>query len=145
MAKIKLYADRKTKLHSEDLVFRITHYAGEVTYNANGFLEKNKDELWASLTDLMKSSEIPFVSNELFGDHDDPGQSPHGGGGSAIKGKGKRKTQAGQFKKQLSELMHKLEQTRPQYIRCVKANSMKGAPHLRVAALHAAAQIRGRD
>lgn len=40
--------------------FTIVHYAGSVSYNLTGWLEKNKDPLNDSLVDLLKNS-----SNEL--------------------------------------------------------------------------------
>uniref|UniRef100_A0A0P4WBR3 Myosin motor domain-containing protein n=1 Tax=Scylla olivacea TaxID=85551 RepID=A0A0P4WBR3_SCYOL len=52
--------------------FAIVHYAGTVSYNLSGWLEKNKDPLNDTLVDVLKKS-----SNELavfiFADH--PGQS----------------------------------------------------------------------
>lgn len=61
--------------------FAIVHYAGTVSYNLTGWLEKNKDPLNDTLVDLLKKS----VDNELcitiFADH--PGQS---GGGEDKKG-----------------------------------------------------------
>lgn len=60
--------------------FAIVHYAGTVSYNLSGWLEKNKDPLNDTLVDLLKKA-----SNELtvliFADH--PGQS---GGGDDKKG-----------------------------------------------------------
>lgn len=60
-----------------DSHFAIVHYAGTVSYNLSGWLEKNKDPLNDTMVDLLKKS-----SNELcvtiFADH--AGQS---GGGDA--------------------------------------------------------------
>lgn len=61
--------------------FAIVHYAGTVSYNLSGWLEKNKDPLNDTLVDLFKkaSNELLVV---LFADH--PGQSgpaETGGGG----------------------------------------------------------------
>ena len=53
--------------HPEDH-FTIVHYAGTVSYNLTGWLEKNKDSLNETVVDLLKNS-----SNELcvtiFADH----------------------------------------------------------------------------
>ncbi|XP_037294343.1 myosin heavy chain 95F-like [Manduca sexta] len=46
--------DKKLK-HGVD--FRITHYAGDVTYAATGFMDKNKDSLWQDLKRLLHNSE----------------------------------------------------------------------------------------
>lgn len=41
-------------------IFR--HYAGDVIYNINGFLEKNKDTLFQDFKRLMYSSKDPIIS-----------------------------------------------------------------------------------
>lgn len=48
--------DTKTKKTIEREEFRLVHYAGEVTYNVNGFLEKNSDLLYRDLKEAMISS-----------------------------------------------------------------------------------------
>ncbi|CAL9184012.1 unnamed protein product [Musa hybrid cultivar] len=42
--------------------FTICHYAGEVTYQADYFLDKNKDYVVAEHQDLLNASKCPFVS-----------------------------------------------------------------------------------
>lgn len=51
----------KTLKHKEE--FRIIHYAGDVTYNINGFIEKNKDTLFQDLKRLMFNSKNKTVSS----------------------------------------------------------------------------------
>jgi myosin-1 len=48
--------DNKMKKTIEREEFRLLHYAGEVTYNVKGFLEKNNDLLYRDLKDAMISS-----------------------------------------------------------------------------------------
>ncbi|TYZ61197.1 hypothetical protein PybrP1_009889 [[Pythium] brassicae (nom. inval.)] len=43
--------------------FTIKHYAGAVTYESLGFLEKHKDALLPDLSDLMRGSAKPFLSS----------------------------------------------------------------------------------
>ncbi|KAG6532671.1 hypothetical protein ZIOFF_006521 [Zingiber officinale] len=50
----------KPKLSRTD--FTICHYAGEVTYQANHFLDKNKDYVVSEHQDLLNASSCPFVS-----------------------------------------------------------------------------------
>ena len=45
--------------------FVIHHYAGEVTYDVEGFVERNKDVLFVDLVELMKSSRNTFIQ-QLF-------------------------------------------------------------------------------
>ncbi len=53
-------------------VFGIKHYAGDVTYQIDGFLEKNRDTLRQDLQDLFKDCEHELVkqwfSDELLPD-----------------------------------------------------------------------------
>ena len=39
-----------------DLAFAVKHYAGDVTYEAGGFVEMNKDEVPQSVPELLESS-----------------------------------------------------------------------------------------
>jgi myosin-1 len=48
-------------------MFTIVHYAGDVTYNVNGFCERNRDTLSADLITLMQSSSSSFIQH-LFPD-----------------------------------------------------------------------------
>ncbi|KAG8147016.1 hypothetical protein E2320_014089 [Naja naja] len=45
--------------------FIIHHYAGKVSYEVEGFCERNRDVLFPDLVELMQSSEIPFI-RDLF-------------------------------------------------------------------------------
>ena len=49
--KFKAYIKPKK---SADKTFIISHYAGEVIYTIEGFVEKNKDELSADITALLE-------------------------------------------------------------------------------------------
>ncbi|XP_014662734.1 PREDICTED: unconventional myosin-VIIa-like [Priapulus caudatus] len=111
--------------------FGVRHYAGEVTYNVKGFLEKNKDVQQASFFYLMEKSSNGFVK-ELPDFQDLMGvMMSHVGtltkrqsslARSAAKGK---PTVADMFKLQLNSLVESLKQTNPWYVRCVKPNEKK--------------------
>ncbi|KAG5547110.1 hypothetical protein RHGRI_012963 [Rhododendron griersonianum] len=53
---------RFTKPKLSRTSFAISHYAGEVTYQADLFLEKNKDYVVAEHQDLLTASKCPFVA-----------------------------------------------------------------------------------
>ncbi|MQM03597.1 hypothetical protein Taro_036381 [Colocasia esculenta] len=90
--------------------FTINHYAGDVIYQADQFLDKNKDYVVAEHQALLDSSTCPFVAN-LF-----PPLSEETAKQSKFSSIGTR------FKQQLQALMETLSTTEPHYIRCVKPN-----------------------
>ncbi|KAI1721328.1 myosin head (motor domain) domain-containing protein [Ditylenchus destructor] len=67
----KHYTSRAFKLTDKSMEFnehfRITHYAGEVTYSVNGFIDKNRDTLFQDLKRLMYNSKMPLLK-EIFVD-----------------------------------------------------------------------------
>ncbi|XP_030490697.2 myosin-17 isoform X1 [Cannabis sativa] len=100
----------KPKLSQTD--FTISHYAGEVTYQANQFLDKNKDYVIAEHQALLTASNCSFVGGLFPPLPEDSSKS------SKFSSIGSR------FKLQLQSLMEILSTTVPHYIRCVKPNSV---------------------
>lgn len=100
----------KPKLSRTD--FTICHYAGEVKYQADHFLDKNKDYVVAEHQDLLSPSKCPFVAG-LF-----PPLPEETSKSSKFSSIGSR------FKLQLQSLMETLSSTEPHYIRCVKPNNV---------------------
>ncbi|GAB4853754.1 hypothetical protein Ancab_017947 [Ancistrocladus abbreviatus] len=92
--------------------FTIAHYAGEVTYQTDQFLDKNKDYVVADHQDLLTASKCPFVAC-LF-----PPLPEESSKSSKFSSIGSR------FKLQLQSLMETLNSTEPHYIRCVKPNNV---------------------
>ena len=83
--------------------FVVKHFAGDVTYSVNGFLDKNKDTLYGDLINLMAGSNDTFIA-ELF-----PDQSTK-----------KRPPTAGyQFRQSMQRLVKELMACEPHYIRCI--------------------------
>lgn len=90
--------------------FRICHYAGKVTYNVNGFIDKNNDLLFRDLSQTMWKARHPLL-HSLFPEGD-PKQASL-----------KRPPTAGaQFKSSVAILMKNLYSKNPNYIRCIKPN-----------------------
>jgi len=113
--------DERVKGGNGKTQFLLRHYAGDVSYEAMGFLDKNKDRLYDDLEACMGSSGSAYLRG-LFPQPDNASGGVGGGGGGASS---KRETQGGRFKRQLGSLMASLAATEPQYIRCIKANSLK--------------------
>ncbi|KAF5736685.1 myosin-6-like [Tripterygium wilfordii] len=99
----------KPKLARSD--FTISHYAGDVTYQTELFLDKNKDYVVAEHQTLLSASKCSFVSG-LFPPL--PEESSKTSKFSSI---------GSHFKLQLQALLETLSATEPHYIRCVKPNN----------------------
>ncbi|KAK3199233.1 hypothetical protein Dsin_022648 [Dipteronia sinensis] len=100
--------------------FSVRHYAGEVLYDTNGFLEKNRDPLHSSLIHLLSSCtcKLPqLFASKMFNHSQKPAISQLGALDTQKKSVGTK------FKGQLFKLMHQLENTTPHFIRCIKPNS----------------------
>lgn len=100
--------------HRED--FRITHYAGDVIYNINGFIEKNKDTLYQDFKRLLHHSSNIHIS-EMWPE-----------GAQDIKKTTKRPLTAGTlFQKSMIDLVNTLLKKEPFYVRCIKPNDIKSS------------------
>ncbi|CAG0890159.1 unnamed protein product [Cyprideis torosa] len=123
------------------LEFGIRHYAGQVWYSVDGFLEKNRDPLRSDILELLCSSKIQMVS-KMFRDlrnsqdawrHANrsssvmPGGQAHspGAGGRFASIKPRAPTVALRFQDSLSTLMESIQRYQPWFIRCIKPNSEK--------------------
>lgn len=100
----------KPKLSRTDFI--ISHYAGEVQYQSDQFLDKNKDYIVPEHQDLLCASKCSFVA-ALF-----PSLGEETSKSSKFSSIGSR------FKLQLQQLMDTLNATEPHYIRCVKPNNL---------------------
>uniref|UniRef100_A0A8C3NQZ1 Unconventional myosin-Ia n=1 Tax=Cyanoderma ruficeps TaxID=181631 RepID=A0A8C3NQZ1_9PASS len=95
--------------------FRIHHYAGKVTYNVTGFIEKNNDLLFRDLSQAMWAARHALLRS-LFPEGDPQKVSL------------KLPPTAGfQFKSSVAMLMKNLYSKNPNYIRCIKPNDTKSA------------------
>lgn len=102
--------------------FVLTHYASEVEYSTEGWLEKNKDPLNDNVTRLLAASNDAHVAN-LFADCAEL-DDDHGGARSRVK-KGLFRTVAQRHKEQLHSLMTQLHSTHPHFVRCILPNHKK--------------------
>lgn len=90
-------------------VFGVKHFAGEVTYTVDNFVDKNKKTKNKNTENLFRSSCHPFVS-KLFAL---PAASEHSQG----------KSVSASFIVQLEALLRNLSESGALYVRCIKPNS----------------------
>ncbi|KAG7204040.1 hypothetical protein KM043_001899 [Ampulex compressa] len=118
LADHKHYTSRQLKPMDKDLQhkiqFRIKHYAGDVIYNINGFLDKNKDTLFQDFKRLLYNSSNPVISKMW----------PEGA--QNILQTTKRPLTAGTlFRSSMVALAKNLTSKEPFYVRCIKPNEVK--------------------
>uniref|UniRef100_A0A131XZ66 Putative myosin class ii heavy chain n=1 Tax=Ixodes ricinus TaxID=34613 RepID=A0A131XZ66_IXORI len=102
----------KTLEHHKN--FKILHYAGDVTYSIEGFLDKNKDTLFQDFKRLLYNSTDPLI------------KSMWPEGAQNVKEVTKRPLTAGTlFKNSMIALVQNLASKEPFYVRCIKPNEHK--------------------
>jgi hypothetical protein len=96
-----------------DYLFSIEHYAGFVEYCTDGWIEKNKDQLPAAASDLLKSSDFGLIDvlQRYVRSEDRAGR-----------GTIATKSVSSQFSQQLKVLRARIDETVPHYVRCLKPN-----------------------
>lgn len=98
--------------------FRLVHYAGDVTYNVHGFLDKNNDLLFRDLKETMSDCKNAIIKSCFPA--------------SDISNKKRPETAVTQFKNSLNNLMDILMCKEPSYIRCIKPNDLQTHGHFDV-------------
>merc|ERR1712141_525528 len=122
LGKLPCFAKAKSAT-DKNAHFACVHYAGTVSYNVTGWLEKNKDPVNDTVVDILKKSSNNLL---IFLWREHPGQSAppeeekkkkkKGGGG---------KTVSSVYLVQLAALMGTLHSTEPHFIRCIVPNNHK--------------------
>jgi myosin V len=114
--------------------FTICHYAIDVTYESDGFIEKNRDTVPDEQMEVLRNSTSPFVVEVLAAssavrekESAAIASKAIGGGpgrriGFAIN---RKPTLGGIFRSSLIELMATINSTDVHYIRCIKPNEGK--------------------
>ncbi|XP_055517070.1 LOW QUALITY PROTEIN: unconventional myosin-Va-like [Leucoraja erinacea] len=118
--------------------FIIKHFADQVEYQCEGFLEKNKDTVYEEQITVLKASKLTLLA-ELFQDEKQV-SSPTDGrppfARATVKSakpralqpsKEHKKSVGHQFRNSLHLLMETLNATTPHYVRCIKPNDDKFA------------------
>ncbi|KAE8359991.1 P-loop containing nucleoside triphosphate hydrolase protein [Aspergillus caelatus] len=115
--------------------FTICHYAVDVTYESDGFIEKNRDTVPDEHMEVLRHSSNQFVKDILDTaaavrekDSASISSKPVAAPGRKIGVAVNRKpTLGGIFKSSLIELMNTINSTDVHYIRCIKPNEAKEA------------------
>ncbi|CAO1627074.1 unnamed protein product [Jaminaea pallidilutea] len=123
--------------------FTVCHYALDVEYEAEGFLEKNRDAVPDEHLALLGSTtngflkEVMETATQLANASKETAPAPGGGAGEdAAKAPAPRRPAGGivkkptlgsQFKLSLVSLMNTIDATNVHYIRCIKPNEAKKA------------------
>lgn len=95
--------------------FRLKHYAGDVDYQIVGFLDKNRDQLYMDLQQIMNISTNTVIQT-MFPEVADSKKRPI--------------SASMHFKNALGVLMGTLMSTQAHYIRCIKPNENKAPGEL---------------
>ncbi|KAJ3600120.1 hypothetical protein NHX12_034070, partial [Muraenolepis orangiensis] len=114
--------------------FGISHFAGVVFYDSQGFLEKNRDAFSSDVIELVETSDNQLLKeafkSELSAGPKNSSTNPR----LTIKTQknfirqgieGKKRSLIGQFRQSLDALMKTLAACQPYFIRCIKPNDLK--------------------
>ncbi|KAI7524929.1 myosin-2, partial [Hortaea werneckii] len=112
--------------------FTVCHYAVDVTYESDGFIEKNRDTVPDEHLEVLKNTSSDFLRDVLetsvtVRERDNAAIAPKPSGpGKRVGAAAARKpTLGGIFKSSLIELMTTINSTDVHYIRCIKPNEAK--------------------
>ncbi|KIH63134.1 hypothetical protein ANCDUO_06567 [Ancylostoma duodenale] len=110
--------------------FAIVHYAGTVRYNADQWLEKNKDPLNDSAVAVLKTSDKDGLIYQIWEDYitDVDREELSARGKTQDRKKGKSAsflTVSTMYRESLASLMGMLHTTHPHFIRCIIPNEKK--------------------
>ncbi|XP_067635341.1 unconventional myosin-XV [Eurosta solidaginis] len=110
--------------------FGITHYAGQVWYCVDGFLDKNRDALRGDVLELLASSKLQLVvdlTKQLRAQRDSGKTLPKGSNGRFVTMKPRTPTVAARFSDSLQQLLQSMGRCNPWFVRCIKPNNDKHA------------------
>lgn len=109
-------SDKMWKNLNNNKLFLIRHYAGDVIYSVDGFLDKNRDTLFEDFKRLLYHSKNPILSSMW----------PEGE--KSITSVTRRPLTAGTiFRNSMISLSNLLSSKQPFYVRCIKPNDEKSS------------------
>lgn len=107
-----------------DVGFTVSHYAGDVEYRTDGWLDKNRDPLSDPLSSLLTNSTNPYIAS-LFAEFAEPDPTLVVDGPRIRVRRGAFRTVGQRHRERLSVLMAQLQETQPHFIRCIVPNLSK--------------------
>ncbi|KAJ1821610.1 Myosin type-2 heavy chain 1, partial [Coemansia sp. RSA 2599] len=108
--------------------FTIRHYAHDVEYEAEGFIEKNKDTVPDEIQNVLRASTDSLLAAVLAANEPEAQPAAAQSSVGRISVRAARKPTLGAvFKHSLVSLMETIEATESHYIRCIKPNEAKQA------------------
>ncbi|EHL01701.1 putative Myosin-2 [Glarea lozoyensis 74030] len=132
------YAADKNKFYKKPRFgkssFTVCHYAIDVTYESDGFIDKNRDTVPDEHMAVLKASSNKFLGQVLDAASAVREKDSASASSNAVKPAAGRRigvavnrkpTLGGIFKSSLIELMHTINGTDVHYIRCIKPNESK--------------------
>ena len=132
------YAADKNKFYKKPRfgksAFTVCHYAIDVTYESDGFIDKNRDTVPDEHMTVLRASTNKFLGQVLDAASAVREKDTAASSSSAVKPASGRRigvavnrkpTLGGIFKSSLIELMHTINNTDVHYIRCIKPNESK--------------------
>jgi hypothetical protein len=106
--------------------FTVQHYAGAVTYNVEGFLDKNRDQMFDDLVRVINTTKVPLIQ-KIVSMKEVAAQAAAAAAVASASSKksssAASKSLASQFVSQLKELNETIAATSSHYIRCIKPNT----------------------
>ncbi|KAK0170258.1 hypothetical protein PV328_010838 [Microctonus aethiopoides] len=107
--------------------FAIKHYAGQVWYNVDGFLDKNRDTLRPDVVELLIGSKIQMVSKmfQHVRSAHEANKTVNKPNGRFVTMKPRTPTVAARFHDSLQQLLESMSQCNPWFVRCIKPNNDK--------------------
>ncbi|KAK6643275.1 hypothetical protein RUM43_004780 [Polyplax serrata] len=107
--------------------FGLKHYAGQVWYNVDGFLDKNRDTLRSDVVELLISSKIKLISTmfENYRNVYESTKTINKANGRFVTMKPRTPTIAARFHDSLQQLLALMDKCNPWFVRCIKPNNDK--------------------
>ena len=131
--------------------FRVKHFAGDVHYSHHGFVEKNQDDLYPEIEQVLATSSnsiLAEVFKKRIGSRSENTESDAAG---KRRRKKKKHTVGSLFCSAVDRLVKRIDSTNTHYVRCIKSNAEQKSAvfeekyvlrQLRCSGLFEAAEIR---